>query len=82
MVKYVHQDCGHPAPCGCEHADSCCERCPFEDCVLDRAVARRIDQRREGRQAQVLRRGGRSVREIARLLGMSRRTAERRLHEV
>ena len=66
---------------GCDLAPSCLE-CPFPTCVYDlpRGKQRHHNQLRSERMV-ALRSQGRSIREIARTLGVSRRTVQRSLNQ-
>lgn len=72
--------CGHPAPCGCEYGARCCFDCPLPECNYVAGISGpRTESLRRAREAEALRRQGFRAVEIARRIGVSRRTVYRLL---
>lgn len=65
---------------GCDLADSCLN-CPYEECIYDRPGGKRLWMKKE-RSAEMIRlqtEEGKTVKELAVMFGVSRRTVQRAL---
>ena len=65
---------------GCDLADSCLS-CPFPRCIYDEPWGRQrlLKGRRNREIVRLFRKGGKGVRELAKLFGVSQRTVQRTL---
>lgn len=65
---------------GCEFADSCLN-CPFEKCIYDepRGRQRYIKRLRAKEIARLFTTGGKGIKELALMFGLSQRTVQRAL---
>jgi len=68
---------------GCEFADSCLN-CPFERCIYDEPGGRQhyIKSLRDREMLRLFTTGGKGIRELALMFGISQRTVQRALKRV